>query len=157
MNYAQMDMFKKTLYADMVNAINEFSAEGKSYQDVLNYVYMKHAIERNNYMAEQEAQKLFDAYKAKHPNTKKTLDDFREVTHKNDYAGLIEHMKHALDTSFQADEVARAMADAEFLTTDFEQSTGSLTDGLWDAINGCTKETLRIAYEGGNDFKRYLQ
>ena len=149
MNYAQMDMFKKTLYADMVNAINEFSTEGKSYQDVLNYVYMKHAIERNDYMAEQEAQKLFDAYKAKHPNTKKTLDDFREITHKNDYAGLVEHMNHALGTSFQADEVDQAMSDAEFLTTDFEQGTGSLTDGLWDAINGCTKETLRIAYEGG--------
>ena len=51
-NYAQMDIYKRTLYADMIEAIHALGSEtGRSYEEIKTYVMAKHGMERQKYMA----------------------------------------------------------------------------------------------------------
>jgi hypothetical protein len=110
----------------------------KAYKELSDYLMAKHGLERNDKFAMRDAQKAFEAYEKAHPNTGKTVEDFYADFRKRDYSGLT-----AL-TDKKKTEDAEAMAQA--MVEAYESAND--TKELWRLINRCTKEILRISYNG---------
>ena len=141
-NYAQMDIYKRTLYADMIEAIHALGSEtGRSYEEIKMYVMAKHGMERQKYMAGKAAEEAYDRYKSMHPFGQKTLDDFIDEYEEKSFAGLTE--------LFGTQSVSDAMNEAQKYVEEVEAEAGSLTDSLWDSIRAATKSSLQRAYEAG--------
>ena len=141
-NYAQMDIYKRTLYADMIEAIHALGSEtGRSYEEIKMYVMAKHGMERQKYMAEKAAEEAYDRYKSMHPFGQKTLDDFIDEYEEKSFAGLTE--------LFGTQSVSDAMDEAQKYVEGVEAEAGSLADSLWDSIRAATKSSLQRAYEAG--------
>ena len=141
-NYAQMDIYKRTLYADMIEAIHALGSEtGRSYEEIKTYVMAKHGMERQKYMAGKAAEEAYDRYKSMHPFGQKTLDDFIDEYEEKSFAGLTE--------LFGTQSVSDAMDEAQKYVEEVEAEAGSLTDSLWDSIRAATKSSLQRAYEAG--------
>ena len=141
-NYAQMDIYKRTLYADMIEAIHALGSEtGRSYEEIKTYVMAKHGMERQKYMAGKAAEEAYDRYKSMHPFGQKTLDYFIDEYEEKSFAGLTE--------LFGTQSVSEAMDEAQKYVEKVEAEAGSLTDSLWDSIRAATKSSLQRAYEAG--------
>ena len=141
-NYAQMDIYKRTLYADMIEAIHALGSEtGRSYEEIKTYVMAKHGMERQKYMAGKAAEEAYDRYKSMHPFGQKTLDYFIDEYEEKSFAGLTE--------LFGTQSVSDAMDEAQKYVEEVEAEAGSLTDSLWDSIRAATKSSLQRAYEAG--------
>lgn len=141
-NYAQMDIYKRTLYADMIEAIHALGSEtGRSYEEIKTYVMAKHGMERQKYMAGKAAEEAYDRYKSMHPFGQKTLDDFIDEYEEKSFAGLTE--------LFGTQSVSEAMDEAQKYVEEVEAEAGSLTDSMWDSIRAATKSSLQRAYEAG--------
>ena len=141
-NYAQMDIYKRTLYSDMIEAIHAFGSEtGRSYEEIKMYVMAKHGMERQQYMAGKAAKEAYDKYKDKHPFGKKTLDDFIDKFQEKSFAGLT--------GLFFTNSVSDAMYEAQRYVDEVEADAGSLTDSLWESIRSATKSSLQRVYEAG--------
>ena len=141
-NYAQMDIYKRTLYADMIEAIHALGSEtGRSYEEIKTYVMAKHGMERQKYMAEKAAEEAYDRYKSMHPFGQKTLDDFIDEYEEKSFAGLTE--------LFGTQSVSDAMDEAQKYVEEVEAEAGSLTDSMWYSIRDATKSSLQRAYEAG--------
>lgn len=141
-NYAQMDIYKRTLYADMIEAIHALGSEtGRSYEEIKMYVMAKHGMERQKYMAGKAAEEAYDRYKSMHPFGQKTLDDFIDEYEEKSFAGLTE--------LFGTQSVSDAMDEAQKYVDEVEADAGSLADSLWDSIRAATKSSLQRAYEAG--------
>ncbi len=141
-NYAQMDIYKRTLYADMIEAIHALGSEtGRSYEEIKTYVMAKHGMERQKYMAGKAAEEAYDRYKSMHPFGQKTLDDFIDEYEEKSFAGLTE--------LFGTQSVSDAMDEAQKYVEEVEAEAGSLADSLWDSIRAATKSSLQRAYEAG--------
>ena len=141
-NYAQMDIYKRTLYADMIDSIHALGSEtGRSYEEIKTYVMSKHGMERQKYMAEKAAEEAYDRYKSMHPFGQKTLDDFIDEYEEKSFAGLTE--------LFGTQSVSDAMDEAQKYVDEVEADSGSLADSLWYSIRDATKSSLQRAYEAG--------
>lgn len=141
-NYAQMDIYKRTLYADMIEAIHALGSEtGRSYEEIKTYVMAKHGMERQKYMAGKTAEEAYDRYKSMHPFGQKTLDYFIDEYEEKSFAGLTE--------LFGTQSVSDAMDEAQKYVDEVEADAGSLADSLWDSIRAATKSSLQRAYEAG--------
>lgn len=141
-NYAQMDIYKRTLYADMIEAIHALGSEtGRSYEEIKTYVMAKHGMERQKYMAGKAAEEAYDRYKSMHPFGQKTLDYFIDEYEEKSFAGLTE--------LFGTQSVSDAMDEAQKYVEEVESEAGSLTDSMWDSIRAATKSSLQRAYEAG--------
>lgn len=141
-NYTQMDIYKRTLYADMIEAIHALGSDtGRSYEEIKTYVMAKHGMERQKYMAEKAAEEAYDRYKSMHPFGQKTLDDFIDEYEEKSFAGLTE--------LFGTQSVSDAMDEAQKYVDEVEADAGSLADSLWDSIRDATKSSLQRAYEAG--------
>lgn len=141
-NYAQMDIYKRTLYADMIEAIHALGSEtGRSYEEIKTYVTAKHGMERQKYMAGKAAEEAYDRYKSMHPFGQKTLDYFIDEYEEKSFAGLTE--------LFGTQSVSDAMDEAQKYVEEVEAEAGSLADSLWDSIRAATKSSLQRAYEAG--------
>ena len=141
-NYAQMDIYKRTLYADMIEAIYALGSEtGRSYEEIKTYVMAKHGMERQKYMAGKAAEEAYDRYKSMHPFGQKTLDYFIDEYEEKSFAGLTE--------LFGTQSVSEAMDEAQKYVEEVEAEAGSLTDSMWDSIRAATKSSLQRAYEAG--------
>lgn len=141
-NYAQMDIYKRTLYADMIEAIHALGSEtGRSYEEIKTYVMAKHGMERQKYMAGKAAEEAYDRYKSMHPFGQKTLDYFIDEYEEKSFAGLTE--------LFGTQSVSEAMDEAQKYVEEVEAEAGSLADSLWDSIRAATKSSLQRAYEAG--------
>ena len=141
-NYAQMDIYKRTLYADMIEAIHALGSEtGRSYEEIKTYVMAKHGMERQKYMAGKAAEEAYDRYKSMHPFGQKTLDYFIDEYEEKSFAGLTE--------LFGTQSVSDAMDEAQKYVEEVEAEAGSLADSLWDSIRAATKSSLQRAYEAG--------
>lgn len=141
-NYAQMDIYKRTLYADMIEAIHALGSEtGRSYEEIKTYVMAKHGMERQKYMAGKAAEEAYNRYKSMHPFGQKTLDYFIDEYEEKSFAGLTE--------LFGTQSVSDAMDEAQKYVEEVEAEAGSLADSLWDSIRAATKSSLQRAYEAG--------
>lgn len=141
-NYAQMDIYKRTLYADMIEAIHALGSEtGRSYEEIKTYVMAKHGMERQKYMAGKAAEEVYNRYKSMHPFGQKTLDYFIDEYEEKSFAGLTE--------LFGTQSVSDAMDEAQKYVEEVEAEAGSMADSLWDSIRAATKSSLQRAYEAG--------
>ena len=138
-NKGQKEVYNRDFYKPLIEAVMNLIRNGATYEEVKRYAIAKHGLERNQDMAERDAEKDYEITQKVHPHSKKTLQDFIDEYRKKDYFGLT-----ALT---ETDNVADAEAAARQIVSDFEGRHD--TTVLWDRINAATKETLRKSYDSG--------
>ena len=138
-NKGQKEVYNRDFYKPLIEAVMNLIRNGATYEEVKRYAIAKHGLERNQDMAERDAEKDYEITQKVHPHSKKTLQDFIDEYRKKDYSGLT-----ALT---ETDNVADAEAAARQIVSDFEGRHD--TTVLWDRINAATKETLRKSYDSG--------
>lgn len=138
-NFAEMEAYRENVYKPVLQEVKNLTDEGMAYDDVVDYLYAKHGLERNAYMAQREAQEKFDKYRKDSPNGTKTLQDFIDECRQKDYSGLTALTEEKDNAS--AETKAKAMVDAV--------EKAHRTDALWTAINAATDATLSKQYETG--------
>ena len=171
MNKAQADYFANTLFKVMVEGYSKLARTKEERRDLDEYMMAKHGLERNEKMAERDAQRAYDEYKAANPSGTKTLNDFLTAYRQKEYAGLVglfakdeqiataldrmehlrERMNNVSDTSERA-AIRKQIAElrlsnhirAEKLATDAVELYESENDtaDLWEAVRGVTGYTL---------------
>lgn len=171
MNKAQADYFANTLFKTMVEEYSKLARTKEERRDLDEYMMAKHGLERNEKMAERDAQKAYDEYKAANPSGTKTLSDFLTAYRQKEYAGLVglfakdeqiataldrmeylrERLKNVTDPSERA-AIRKQIAElrlsnhnrAEKLATDAVELYESENDtaDLWEAVRGVTGYTL---------------
>ena len=138
-NKGQKEVYNRDFYKPLIEAVMNLIRNGATYEEVKRYAIAKHGLERNQDMAERDAEKDYEVTQKVHPHSKKTLQDFIDEYRKKDYSGLT-----ALT---ETDNVVDAEAVARQIVSDFEGRHD--TTALWDRINAATKETLRKSYDSG--------
>ena len=171
MNKAQADYFANTLFKAMVEEYSKLARTKEERRDLDEYMMAKHGLERNEKMAERDAQRAYDEYKAANPSGTKTLSDFLTAYRQKEYAGLVglfakdeqiataldrmeylrERLKNVTDPSERA-AIRKQIAElrlsnhirAEKLATDAVELYESENDtaDLWEAVRGVTGYTL---------------
>lgn len=131
-NKAEADAFAHILFKPMLDAVAKLAKNDTQREELTDYMFAKHGLERNKVMAEADAQKAYDKHKADHPNTKKTLQDFIDKFREKDYAGLT-----AL-TGYE--DVADAENEAQRMVDDYELNHD--TDEMWQRINDVSNAIL---------------
>lgn len=135
MDKTQQEAWERDFFIPVQKAITGLMKKGgSSYLDLKTYIVAKHGLERNEVLAKRD----FDKYQEEHPSGRKTLEDFRE----KDYSGL---------TALTGEgEVANAEEAARQIVDSYEKRHGKdMCDGLWKAINGATKSSLKKRYDSG--------
>ena len=171
MNKAQADYFANTLFKAMVEEYSKLARTKEERRDLDEYMMAKHGLERNEKMAERDAQRAYDEYKAANPSGTKTLSDFLTAYRQKEYAGLVglfakdeqiataldrmeylrERLNNVTDPSERA-AIRKQIAElrlsnhirAEKLATDAVElyESENNTADLWEAVRGVTGYTL---------------
>jgi len=140
----EMEVFAKDYFRPLVEEVARMiKDENVSYRDITNYLIAKHGIERNQILAERDAEKS-----AIDSGAEKGSKDYNDVYNdqlernlQNDYSGLTGLMKSLTDEKEDPTEFAKN------LVSDFESKHN--TDKIWKLINEATDKTLRKSYESG--------
>lgn len=164
-NQAEAEKFAREVFAPMLEEVSKLAPTADERAKLIDYLFAKHGLERNEVMARRaaakEARKEFEKELrtaaravAKDPldqDAEDALDDvkqrmqeredalYSENRQKTDYAGLTTLTGKA------------AVADAELMAHDmvdaYENSHD--TNALWDAINTVTQRTLKKSFDTG--------
>lgn len=164
-NQAEAEKFSREVFAPMLEEVSKLAPTADERAKLIDYLFAKHGLERNEVMARRaaakEARKEFEKELrtaaravAKDPldqDAEDALDDvkqrmqeredalYSENRQKTDYAGLTTLTGKA------------AVADAELMAHDmvdaYENSHD--TNALWDAINTVTQRTLKKSFDTG--------
>lgn len=164
-NQAEAEKFSREVFAPMLEEVSKLAPTADERAKLIDYLFAKHGLERNEVMARRaaakEARKEFEKELrtaaravAKDPldqDAEDALDDvkqrmqeredalYSENRQKTDYAGLTTLTGKA------------AVADAELMAHDmvdaYENSHD--TNALWDAINTVTQGTLKKSFDTG--------
>ncbi len=138
-NKAEADAFARTVFKPLLDEIALLAKNKESREELTDYMMAKHGLERNQVMAERDAQEAFDKYTKEHPQGAKTLQDFINDYREKDYAGLT-----ALTGM---DNVMDAEAEARQMVSDYEQTHD--TGELWSKVNAVSSAILSKSYECG--------
>lgn len=138
-NQAEADAFAHLLFKPMLEEVARLARNEAERVELTDYMMAKHGLERNRDMAERDAQKDFEEHQKKHPQSKKTLQDFIGEYRKRDYAGLT--ALTGMDNVADAEAEARAMVD--------EYESAHDTAPLWEKVNAVSKAILSKQYECG--------
>ena len=136
---AECTAFAHTLFKPLLECVAEMAPTKAEREQLTDYMMAKHGLERNEVMANREAQKLFDEYQKKHPQGAKTLQDFEDKCRERDYAGLT-----ALAGT---DNVTDAETKAKQMVDDYESKKA--TSRLWWLTNKVNDAILTKTYESG--------
>ena len=128
-NPREVAAFTQLHIVPMLKEANRLAPTAKERAKLIDYMFAKHGLERNGYMRQREAEKEYEAYKKKHPETSKTVADFLNAN--RDYAGLT-----ALTGK---DDVLAAEAEAQRMVAEYEK--GHDTTELWRLVNATNKAT----------------
>ena len=118
-NKAEADAFAKLLFKPMLDKVSSLAKNTAEREELIDYMFAKHGLERNEYMRQQALQNGEDADR--------------------DFAGLT-----ALTGM---DNVADAEAEAQRMVDEYEQ--GHNTTELWANVNAVSKAILSKSYECG--------
>ncbi|MDE6158785.1 MAG: hypothetical protein K2F69_01600 [Bacteroidaceae bacterium] len=138
-NQAEADAFAHLLFKPMLEEVARLAKNEAERVELTDYMMAKHGLERNRVMAERDAQKDFEEHQKKHPQSKKTLQDFIGEYRKRDHAGLT--ALTGMDNVADAEAEARAMVD--------EYESAHDTAPLWEKVNAVSKAILSKQYECG--------
>ena len=164
-NQAEAEKFSREVFAPMLEEVSKLAPTADERAKLIDYLFAKHGLERNEVMARRaaakEARKEFEkelrtAARAvsKDPldqDAEDALDDvkqrmqeredalYSENRQKTDYAGLTTLTGKA------------AVADAELMAHDMVDTYENAhdTNALWDAINTVTQGTLKKSFDTG--------
>lgn len=164
-NQAEAEKFAREVFAPMLEEVSKLAPTADERAKLIDYLFAKHGLERNEVMARRaaakEARKEFEKELrtaaravAKDPldqDAEDALDDvkqrmqeredalYSENRQKTDYAGL---------TTLTGKE---AVADAERMARDMVAAYENAhdTNALWDAINTVTQGTLKKSFDTG--------
>lgn len=164
-NQAEAEKFAREVFAPMLEEVSKLAPTAEERAKLIDYLFAKHGLERNEVMARRaaakEARKEFEkelrtAERAvdKDPldqDAEDALDDvkqrmqeredalYSENRQKTDYAGLTTLTGKA------------AVADAERMAHDMVDAYENAhdTNALWDAINTVTQRTLKKSFDTG--------
>ena len=164
-NQAEAEKFAREVFAPMLEEVSKLAPTADERAKLIDYLFAKHGLERNEVMARRaaakEARKEFEkelrtAARAvsKDPldqDAEDALDDvkqrmqeredalYSENRQKTDYAGLTTLTGKA------------AVADAELMAHDMVDAYENAhdTNALWDAINTVTQGTLKKSFDTG--------
>ena len=164
-NQAEAEKFSREVFAPMLEEVSKLAPTADERAKLIDYLFAKHGLERNEVMARRaaakEARKEFEKELrtaaravAKDPldqDAEDALDDvkqrmqeredalYSENRQKTDYAGL---------TTLTGKE---AVADAERMARDMVAAYENAhdTNALWDAINTVTQRTLKKSFDTG--------
>lgn len=164
-NQAEAEKFSREVFAPMLEEVSKLAPTADERAKLIDYLFAKHGLERNEVMARRaaakEARKEFEkelrtAARAvsKDPldqDAEDALDDvkqrmqeredalYSENRQKTDYAGLTTLTGKA------------AVADAELMAHDMVDTYENAhdTNALWDAINTVTQRTLKKSFDTG--------
>ena len=164
-NQAEAEKFAREVFAPMLEEVSKLAPTAEERAKLIDYLFAKHGLERNEVMARRaaakEARKEFEKELrtaaravAKDPldqDAEDALDDvkqrmqeredalYSENRQKTDYAGLTTLTGKA------------AVADAELMANDMVDAYENAhdTNALWDAINTVTQRTLKKSFDTG--------
>ena len=164
-NQAEAEKFAREVFAPMLEEVSKLAPTAEERAKLIDYLFAKHGLERNEVMARRaaakEARKEFEKELrtaaravAKDPldqDAEDALDDvkqrmqeredalYSENRQKTDYAGLTTLTGKA------------AVADAELMAHDMVDAYENAhdTNALWDAINTVTQGTLKKSFDTG--------
>ncbi len=138
-NKAEADAMSRLIFKPMLDEVAKLAKNEAQRQELTDYMFAKHGLERNEYMAKRDAQKEYDKYIKEHPKGKKTLLDFINEYRKRDYAGLLALSGEKTNST--------AEAEARRIVDEYEQSHD--TAALWKKVNAVSRAILSKSYEGG--------
>ena len=118
-NKAEADAFAKLLFKPMLDKVSSLAKNTAEREELIDYMFAKHGLERNEYMRQQALQNGEDTDR--------------------DFAGLT-----ALTGM---DNVADAEAEAQRMVDEYEQEHN--TTELWDKVNAVSKAILQKSFECG--------
>ncbi|MBR6775384.1 MAG: hypothetical protein IKM23_06710 [Bacteroidales bacterium] len=118
-NKAEADAFAKLLFKPMLDKVSSLAKNTAEREELIDYMFAKHGLERNEYMRQQALQNGEDADR--------------------DFAGLT-----ALTGM---DNIADAEAEAQRMVDEYEQEHN--TTELWDKVNAVSKAILQKSFECG--------
>lgn len=127
-NPREVAAFTQLHIVPMLKEVNRLAPTAKERAELVDYMFAKHGLERNEYMRQREAEKKYDTHKKKHPDSSKTLADFTDES--RDYAGLT-----ALTGK---DDVLAAETEAQRMAAEYEKD--HTFHGTWNEIYVCRKK-----------------
>ena len=127
-NPREVAAFTQLHIVPMLKEVNHLAPTAKERAELVDYMFAKHGLERNEYMRQREAEKKYDTHKKKHPDSSKTVADFTDESH--DYTGLT-----ALTGK---DDVLAAETDAQRMVAEYEKDY--TFHGTWNEIYVCRKK-----------------
>ncbi|MBQ6862283.1 MAG: hypothetical protein IJN98_06710 [Alistipes sp.] len=144
-NLAEANAFANTVFQRLVDAISAIAPNEEARTELIDYMFAKHGLERNEKMAEREAKREYDqqesriASKAISASGAKTMTELIAEKRQKDYAGLtaLTGKKHVSD----------AEKEAQRMVEEYENSHE--TDEIWERVQEVRKAILSKLYEGG--------
>ena len=158
-NLAEMEMVERTLLRSLNSKIAELNGKGDSYNTVLDYLYLKSGLERNDQMAKEEAQRMFvkqklDVEKNADLSEEQKTEAIRELNQsieleynklKNkDYSGITEVLE-----SYENDNEHTLKERATEIVEKYEESRPDEHAQLWEVINEISNYSLKKSFDSG--------
>lgn len=153
---AQVDHYERMFHKPLMEAIGALQKQGMSYRDVENYAIMKHGIERNEYMRNQEA-KIYAEKKVKKPTLKEqeldidgsVMDEYRAALQDAYESKLISLSdKDYSGITAVAEEVE--MTAEEYVAFIEGRITEQAINNFWTTVNNATNNSLEQAFKAGS-------
>ena len=87
-NKEEISQVAKKQFKPLMEAVAKLTKNGKTSDELYDYMFAKHGLERDAVMRQIEAQKEYDKYHKKNPTGTKQVGDFLAELEGKDYAGL---------------------------------------------------------------------
>lgn len=153
---AQVDHYERMFHKPLMEAIGALQEEGMSYRDVENYAIMKHGIERNEYMRNQEA-KIYAEKKVKKPTLKEQeldidgsiMDEYRAAL-QDAYDSKLISLSDKDYSGITAVKEEVEMTAEEYVAYVEGRVTEQSINNFWTAVNNATNNSLEQAFKAGS-------
>ena len=138
-NEAEAEAMGRILFDPLYKEVSRLAKNKDEREQLFDYMFAKHGLERNAFMSRRDAQKAYEENKKKYPSSKKTLAYFIDKYSERDYAGLT-----SLTRTASVDE---ATLFAQDIVDEYEKD--NKTGNLWKQVNAVNKSILSKLYDCG--------
>ena len=145
LHQAGVKEFYENEYADFMEAVSAvMETKGCKVEDVWNYMFLKHGLERNSVMAKRDADREF-----RKGETEKSPQELYEDNRKKEYSG-VRAVLESMGMNTEGMTLQEVEKEAEKHVKDFEVSvTGNTIDNLWDKTRTATSFAIEREYRAG--------
>ena len=145
LHQAGVKEFYENEYADFMEAVSAvMETKGCKVEDVWNYMFLKHGLERNSVMAKRDADREF-----RKGETDKSPQELYEDNRKKEYSG-VRAVLESMGMNTEGMTLQEVEKEAEKQVKDFEVGvTGNTIDNLWDKTRRATSFAIEREYRAG--------